>query len=983
MANSKITQDILENYVFCKSKGYLQWTGEHGTPSDYAMFRMQSRGEVRRKAMAKMLAQSHKDQVVQGILLTTAVLRHGPLFVLEARVEDGPFCLTLDGLKQVPGVSTLGAFHYLPMLCSEGRQIRREQRLLLALFGLLLSRLQGRIPDSGIIWHGQACQATKVGLSPELRRAEQYLWDVQEMTKALATPPLILNEHCQVCEFRQRCHDQAVREDNLSLLRGMSEKEIKHHGKKGIFTVTQLAHTFRPRRKGKRVMPPTQRHDHTLQALAIRDKRIYVLGTPQLPHCPVRLYLDIESNPEAGFVYLIGLITVENGVETQSSFWADHKDQESDIFEQFVAEVTRHADFVVFCYGGYERAFIIRMRKVAKRKKLVDKILNALVNVLALVYSHVYFPTYSNGLKDIGRYVGCSWTEPEASGLQSITWRMQWEATRGEEWKQKLTTYNLEDCVGLKRVTEVMETIVNRADSATLPPSGEQNGPPITFMKDVEKLTDFHTWGNVPFVHPDYEYINKCAYFDYQRERVYIRTSKTLRKSRAGKKKSPNRTLRASHHIVVVASRCPACKSKDIIRGVKKQVRPQEPRVKRAFDLVLTSSGVKRKVIVCRTSIHQCLQCGTEFVPDQHQRLDKHFHGLKSWAMFHHIAYRISLETISKMAEEFFGIRIFWSEMHMLKAFMARYYQTTYHKLLEKMVSGRLLHVDETEVKLQQGKGYVWVFTNLEEVVYMFRPNREGEFLRELLKDFHGVLVSDFYAAYDALGCPQQKCLIHLMRDINQELLDNPYDDELKTITHLFGRMLRAIIETIDQHGLQQKYLAEHDKETTNFFQSLTAQSFRSEAAEALRARLLKYQDKLFTFIHYDGVPWNNNNAEHAIKQFAYYREQTPGMLRETGLRDYLVLLSICQTCRYKGVSFLRFLLSRTRDVDRFCERTHQKRPSPPMELYPKGFSHPSLVHHKRLAQRTGKSRGDREAESAYSEGYPESIDANEMPAPV
>ena len=393
------------------------------------------------------------------------------------------------------------------------------------------------------------------------------------------------------------------------------------------------------------------------------------------------------------------------------------------------------------------------------------------------------------------------------------------------------------------------------------------------------------------------------------------------------------------------------CKSKDIIRGVKKQVRTQEPRVKRAFDLVLTPSGVKRKVIACRTSVHQCLQCGTEFVPDQHQRLDKHFHGLKSWAMFQHVAYRISLETLPKMAEEFFGIRIFRAEMLMFKSFMAEYYKTTYHTLLRNILSGPLLHVDETEVKLQQGKGYVWVFTNLEEVVYMFRPNREGDFLRELLKDFHGVVVSDFYAAYDALACPQQKCLIHLMRDLNQELLDNPYDDELKAITSPFGSMLRAIIDTIDQHGLQQRYLAKHHKETTSFFQSLTAQSFHSEAAEALRARLLKYQEKLFTFIHYDGVPWNNNNAEHAIKQFAYYREHTTGMLRETGLRDYLVLLSICQTCRYKDVSFLHFLLSKARDVDMFCERKRRKRPSASIELYPKGFTHPHLdkLHKKRL----------------------------------
>ena len=43
----------------------------------------------------------------------------------------------------------------------------------------------------------------------------------------------------------------------------------------------------------------------------------------------------------------------------------------------------------------------------------------------------------------------------------------------------------------------------------------------------------------------------------------------------------------------------------------------------------------------------------------------------------------------------------------------------------------------------------------------------------------------------------------------------------------------------------------------------------------ALRDRLLKWQNKLFTFIRHDSVPWNNNNAENAIKQFAYYREDT------------------------------------------------------------------------------------------------------------
>lgn len=335
---------------------------------------------------------------------------------------------------------------------------------------------------------------------------------------------------------------------------------------------------------------------------------------------------------------------------------------------------------------------------------------------------------------------------------------------------------------------------------------------------------------------------------------------------------------------------------------------------------------------------YRCLNCQQIFVPEPHERLDKHFHGLKSWAMYQHVAHRLSFNTIQTMIKEFFGIWIADGDVHMFKSLMASYYSVTYDNLLVKMLAGNLLHVDETEVKLQDRKGYVWVFSNLEEVVFMFKPTREGEFLKELLKGFKGVLVSDFYAAYDSLDCPQQKCLIHLIRDMNQELLNSPYDAELQTITQPFGILLRAIVRTVDEHGLKSNHLLKHRRAVSDFFERLAKQSFRSEAAEGMRERLLKYEKKLFTFLEYDGVPWNNNNAENAIKRFAYYREDTAGTMKENGLSDYLKLLSICHTCRYKSMSFLQFLLSKETNMDLYTEGKRGKRTPRTVEVYPQGF---------------------------------------------
>ena len=55
--------------------------------------------------------------------------------------------------------------------------------------------------------------------------------------------------------------------------------------------------------------------------------------------------------------------------------------------------------------------------------------------------------------------------------------------------------------------------------------------PPVVPVRRTSTLDERPQVGRVNFFHPDYEYINDCAYFDYQRERVYVRTSRTLRKN--------------------------------------------------------------------------------------------------------------------------------------------------------------------------------------------------------------------------------------------------------------------------------------------------------------------------------------------------------------------------------------------------------------------------------------------------------------------
>jgi hypothetical protein len=103
--------------------------------------------------------------------------------------------------------------------------------------------------------------------------------------------------------------------------------------------------------------------------------------------------------------------------------------------------------------------------------------------------------------------------------------------------------------------------------------------------------------------------------------------------------------------------------------------------------------------------------------------------------------------------------------------------------------------------------------------------------------------------------------------------------------------------------------LRKHKLSAEQFLTDVAALHCSTEVGAALKKRIEKNRHKLFTFLDHDGVPWNNNNAEHAVRAFTRLRNV---MLTSTpkGTADYCVLLSLQQTLRCRGIEFLDFLRS-------------------------------------------------------------------------
>ena len=174
----------------------------------------------------------------------------------------------------------------------EAEKLNRQHKTLLAIHGCILGDIQGRQLQCGIFIHGRECGITKFKLNSGDKSARRALQEIKEIQNTGIAPILMLNRHCQICEFCQRCHIEATAKDDLSLPQGLSEEEIAKYNKRGILTVTQLSCTFRPHKRNKRLKQKGQLAVLPLQALAIRDKKIYVLGTLELPCASTQEYIS-------------------------------------------------------------------------------------------------------------------------------------------------------------------------------------------------------------------------------------------------------------------------------------------------------------------------------------------------------------------------------------------------------------------------------------------------------------------------------------------------------------------------------------------------------------------------------------------------------------------------------------------------------------------------------------------------------------------
>jgi predicted RecB family nuclease len=366
-------------------------------------------------------------------------------------------------LIKVPDVLHLDEPHYEPIIFSSTNKIQPEDKIELAFIGYTLSKFLNYLPKNGhvVLVDGRVIT---VKMPEDIHKYLPSINSMQEwITQSSSLPPVFINKHCPYCEFQNICKETAIQEDSLSLLGGMNKKQILKFEKKGIFTVKQLSYLYRPRKRGRRSRQERVAHKYELQALALRTGNIYIQDKPtEIPKHEVEIYIDLECIPDESFFYLFGAVVYQADEQTNFQFWATTKNDEESAWKNFISVIEQHGNCPLFHYGSFENKAILKLgeRYGTPTKTIIERLLN----VNTCIYGKIYFPVYSNGLKDICNYLGLSWSSPNATGLQSIVWRHEYDQSKDDSYRELLQTYNLEDCLNLKGLTEHLRLIA--ADAA-------------------------------------------------------------------------------------------------------------------------------------------------------------------------------------------------------------------------------------------------------------------------------------------------------------------------------------------------------------------------------------------------------------------------------------------------------------------------------------------------------------------------------------
>lgn len=357
-------------------------------------------------------------------------------------------------------------------------------------------------------------------------------------------------------------------------------------------------------------------------------------------------------------------------------------------------------------------------------------------------------------------------------------------------------------------------------------------------------------------------------------------------------------------------SRCPDCEG-PLSRGYEKRRRqvieiPDTP--VEVIDHVIYGHwcGFCRKVQVARPS------------PQAVGAIGKHRVGIRLMSLVAtlHLEGRVPLRTIRTLLSLQYGVALSVGELSELLHAVAQAGVFEQAALLQALRAAPVACGDETSWREDGHNGYLWSFSTPDTSetplrYFLYRKSRAGAVVTEALGDaFGGVLVSDFYGAYNVHLGFHQRCWVHFLRDLHE--LKKAHPDDLSVTT--WAERIKKVYQRAKQWKPPRpgtRWEEPERREAQRRCEAALRRLARRYRAKpdapqhTLAKRIEAFLPELFVFVKDPRVPSDNNGAERSVRPAVIARKISGGTRSEKGSETKTTLMTLFGTWKLQGKNLL------------------------------------------------------------------------------
>ena len=345
----------------------------------------------------------------------TEALSNFPMFWLPAGMHG-----YTDILERRGGASAFGQHHYTVREIKVAKHIRKRHIIQAAFYAMMLGHVQRRPPELFRITNGD-------GETAEYRYGEHegLLLECMEMAGRIRggwMPPAVYGSGAP--PWSNYCNQTAIANNDVSLIPGVGPGMRAKMADAGFGTVRDVAASSEAglRRIGGVGSKTAAAYLGAARAIS-GGECVRKGGAIDLPDRTTEIFLDLEGlgDMSDGTMsdYLIGALVRRGGAETYRPFVAEHK-REDTMLEQFLDFVDGQEDYVMYHWHHYERTHLRSMleRYGMEGGRILEP--DVMVDLYPVATNAFAFPTYTNSIKDIAKWMGFRWRHGNVGATSSI-----------------------------------------------------------------------------------------------------------------------------------------------------------------------------------------------------------------------------------------------------------------------------------------------------------------------------------------------------------------------------------------------------------------------------------------------------------------------------------------------------------------------------------------------------------------------------------